>query len=430
MPDPTRKALPPGRSMTTTSTPAHRTHQAGERAFSLDRARKLAEQTLAQAGLHARLHDLDGAWRCHLHRLDDTLAPAGVGAGKGESEQARVGALFEALEHHHSDAHAITAEQLVLRSSQELASEELATDPAIRPLALAPPTPLACRTHTALDGSGAGMDVPVYLHTPSYLSATPHQRRALGDTFDYSTVARYSTNNGTAIGTTDTEAFVHALAETVERDALSMLLSSTFLDPHPAPLRVVDPTSLPEELRQLHTRAQDRSGTSVWLLEMTTDLGIPAFHAYAPARQGHHMVGYGASLCATHAARRALEEFVQVLAIFEHEDHPPPDLAALSRHPALLRAGRADLTPHLASARVLAFTATTAPVSPAGHLAALVRVLTAHGHRPYGRVLHEAANGVSTVSVCVPGLERFFAVTSGQCVVPGPRGRAHMTRAN
>ncbi len=413
----------------TTTTPAHRTHQAGERAFSLDRARELAEQTLTQAGLRARLHDLDGAWRCHLHRFDGTPAPAGVGAGKGGSEQARVGALFEALEHHHSDAHAITAEQLVLRSSRELASEELATDPAIRPLTLAPPALLACRTHTALDGSGASMDVPVYLHTPSYLAATPHQRRAVGDAFDYSTVARYSTNNGTAIGATTTEAFVHALAETVERDALSVLLSSTFLAPHPAPLRVVDPTSLPEDLRQLHTRAQDRSGTAVWLLEMTTDLGIPAFHAYAPARQGHHMAGYGASLCATHAARRALEEFVQVLAIFEHEEHPPPDLAALSRHPALLRAGRADLTPRVDSARVLAFTATTAPVSPAGHLAELVRVLTAHGHRPYGRILHEAANGVSTVSVCVPGLERFFAVTSGQCVVPGPRARAHMTRA-
>ncbi|MER6626495.1 hypothetical protein, partial [Streptomyces sp. NPDC000931] len=67
--------------MTTTSTPAHRTPQAGERTFSLDRALELAEQTLAQTGLHARLRDLDGAWRCHLYRRDDTLAPAGVGAG-------------------------------------------------------------------------------------------------------------------------------------------------------------------------------------------------------------------------------------------------------------------------------------------------------------------------------------------------------------
>ncbi len=42
------------------------------------------------------------------------------------------------------------------------------------------------------------------------------------------------------------------------------------------------------------------------------------------------------------------------------------------------------------------------------------------------RALRTEPNGVCTVTVCVPGLDRFFTVTSGNAVLPGPRG---LTRA-
>ncbi|MFY0510977.1 YcaO-like family protein [Streptomyces anulatus] len=125
--------------------------------------------------------------------------------------------------------------------------------------------------------------VPVFLFVPAYLCLDEAVRRAAGDTFDYTAVCRYSVNSGWAAGATPTEAAVHAVNEVIERDAMSLLLIEQFLRPCPPPLRVVDPTTLPAALFALHTRAQERVGGPVSLLEMTTDIGVPAYWAHTPA---------------------------------------------------------------------------------------------------------------------------------------------------
>ena len=68
---------------------------------------------------------------------------------------------------------------------------------------------------------------------------------------------------------------MHAINEIIERDAISLLLIGQFLHQGPAPLRVVEPATLPPALTALHARAEARIGRPVSLLEMTTDLDVP-----------------------------------------------------------------------------------------------------------------------------------------------------------
>ncbi|MFC9976643.1 YcaO-like family protein [Spirillospora sp. NPDC127200] len=192
------------------------TRQAGERAFDLATAFRLGGQALAEVGPTAHFTDLGDVWRCLPHDVDGRPAPDGGGNGKGPADEARVGSLFEALEHHRSGAAQLSADHLVPRRVADLAAGPLAGDPALD--ALDPDARIACRTHTAVTGPGT-LDVPVYLQCPGYLDAgLAALRHQVGDTCDYTSAIRYSSNNGTAIGATRTEAVVHAPAEAVEAE--------------------------------------------------------------------------------------------------------------------------------------------------------------------------------------------------------------------
>ncbi|MFC4565486.1 YcaO-like family protein [Nocardiopsis mangrovi] len=406
--------------------PAH----GGERAFGLADAWHRARRTTRHLGYRVHLTDLGGAWRCRLAHADRTPVPSGLGMGKGDDDAARVGAVFEALEHSWTDASALRPEHVVLRPVQALTAGAWGADPAVLALDPGAGAPLACRPHTALDGRSPAVDVPVFLHCPSYPGADAAPlREALGDAHDYAPAARYSTNSGGAIGATRPEALVHALAEVVERDAYSLLLAAVFLGPGGRAARVVRPESLPDDLARWHGLARRRVRGPVHLLDMTTDVGVPAFCAHGVSGGGAPVRGQGASLSARLALRRALSELVQCAAVADHygQEAVTPDLRALRPHPALLAAGRADFGPHLAAARSVDFRDTAAPATPGGHLRGLVAAVTARGHTPYAADVHTAATGVCAVSVVVPGLERFFAVTGGALVVPGPRARAHLS---
>ncbi|RAY11023.1 hypothetical protein DPM19_32480 [Actinomadura craniellae] len=398
--------------------------QAGERQFSLAEARRLGRQAVAEAGLSARLWDLRDAWRCRLYRPDGSAPHNAMGNGKGPSDAAQVGALFEALEHCHSSATRLAADHLVLRSPDDLRDGPLAD--ALTGLRQTPGTRLACRTHLSLTGSPP-LDVPVFLQCPDYPGRTALRRQA-GDTCDYTSATRYSTNSGTAIGATRAEALVHALAEAIERDALSLLVAATFLTAAPPPLRVIDPATLPPDLADLHRYAERRLAAPVHLIDMTTDLEVPAYCAHTPDHQGRPLHGTGASLSSAHAAHRALSELLQSAVLSDHLRATPRDLSHLRRYPRLLAAAGADFTPHLPDTGTTDFTPTTAPTTPRQHAEHLTARLTRHGHTPYARTLHTATNGVTTLSVIVPGLDRFFTVTYGNAVLPGPRARRLLTR--
>ncbi|MFI6744435.1 YcaO-like family protein [Nonomuraea sp. NPDC050451] len=412
-----------------------------ERTVSLAEAEQRAMTALDSLGLHATLSCLSPdtdptAWRCLLHASSGAPVPEGVGCGKGHRQEARVGAMFEAMEHHFSGPGAFNPPAVSLWPAAALAQDVLADDVVMPVLSGLAGQQLACHAFAPMAGrsqtaetAGGQVPVPLFLTDPWYVDRDgAPARRAVGDTYDYLPVlARYSCNSGSAIGVGAAEAGLHALNEVIERDAFSLLLTRAFLGRGYRPT-VVDTATLPADLAAAHALAERLAGQPVHLLDITTDLGVPARMAYAvPGPEGRHRRGTGVSLNAHYAAWRALTEFVQGILVGDHAGFA--DLSPLSPYQPLLACGRFDLTSHLSEARLVPYT--PPDTTPAGHpvdqLRVLVDRLTAAGHHPYQRIVADLPGGVTVVKVLVPGLERFMLVTQGALVLPGRRARHAVT---
>jgi ribosomal protein S12 methylthiotransferase accessory factor len=115
-------------------------------------------------------------------------------------------------------------------------------------------------------------------------------------------------SNGCAAGTCLEEAILQGFLEIVERDALALW----WYNRAPRPGVRLDGFPQPQALRG----ALARLSREVWVLDLTTDLGIPAFVALSrevPPRPGDLILGAGAHLDPAVAIARALTEINQFL---------------------------------------------------------------------------------------------------------------------
>lgn len=404
-------------------------YQSGERGMSLPEAFARAASGVAELGMTFELTPgLDaspGMWHCVL-RKEGYQPAGGVGMGKGHRAAAQTGAVFEALEHYLSGLDAVDDAAVTLRPVAGVTDSVLAEDIAVSLLTESGGgDSIACWSFRAMT-TDAELDVPIFLSMPDYLGdAGDDLRERLGDRYDYSHVERYSCNNGWAAGCDSVEAAVHALDEVIERDSLSMLLIEQFIA-RDKPLRLIDPTTLPAELRDLLARTEEVTGKQVYIVDMTTELGVPSILAFQspPSGQPARIRGCGTSLSLAYAINRALAELVQAhVGAGEPDDRSVPvSYDQTIDYPTLHACRGADFTGMLASAQVIAYEESDVPDSPTGHLDRLVEVLTAHSFAPYLRE-HHVTDNIAVVNVIVPGLERFMLITDGSLVVPGERGR-------
>jgi ribosomal protein S12 methylthiotransferase accessory factor len=355
-----------------------------ERGLPLDTALARGLAAAGELGLTPRftpLLDADpGSWQCVLGSPVD-CQPTATGFGRGDRATARVGALFEALEHYLSGLNGLRNRQVRLRDAHEVAHGPLASDPLIAGLANGPARELGCVRYQTLDGS-AEVDVPVFLTIPEYRGEPGESARlTVEDFYDYSTAEPCVEASGWAAGSYVAEALVHAVNEAVERDALAQLVAGE----HGQPLRVVDPATLADDLADLMVAASARCGRRVHLIDMTSDLDIPAFYAVQEAG-GRPAAGSAAALSSRVAAGRALTELIQT--------QTTADDRALAN-----LAGRLD------DAVEVAFVPGHGPTTPRQHLDVLMELLHGKGFTPYAREQYTTRN-LAVVNVFVPGLDR------------------------
>jgi ribosomal protein S12 methylthiotransferase accessory factor len=369
-----------------------------ERGLPLDTALARGLAAAGELGLSARftpLLDADpGSWQCLLSSPGVSL-PSAAGHGRGDRATARVGALFEALEHYLSGLDGLRNRQVRLRDAHEVAHGPLASDPFIAKLADGPARELGCVRYQALDGS-ADVDVPVFLTIPEYRGQQGESARlTVEDFYDYSAAGPGVEATGWAAGSYAAEALVHAVNEAVERDALAQLVADQLAGESVRALRVVDPATLPDDLADLMITAADRCGRTVHLIDMTSDLDIPAFYAFQAAEPGGRsaVAGSAAALSSRVAAGRALTELIQVQTMTD--DRRLSD-------PACRRPDLAGRLPHAAE---VGFAPTHGPTTPRQHLDVLVELLHGKGFTPYAREQYATRN-LAVVNVFVPGLDR------------------------
>lgn len=392
------------------------------------------------------------AAQCRLFNSDGLDVPFGLGAGKGVPPVALVGACFEALEHAFSGPLIFDEifDSVELHGRQEL--NNIVGDRAVQQLRdLGDKT--ASLKYDGLDG-GPSLYLPLCLWAPWYLGSTIASRRlrnSVGDATDYTGLLSYSGNTGCAIGSTYDEAVLHAVNEWIERDALSIFLLRSIYDNGPMPHRVA-PTSLPAGVRELLASAESRFDQPLFLLNLTTDIGVPVILAYLGDQDRLYgpAYGIGASLSSATAAERAITELVQgeLLAemVSEHTQFHHSDVSIscwpdyeqlvadhdiqqrvnsrLRPHPRLLACSSMDFAARLFERNPVDLppSVTAAGTSvEAQHQAAVARI-GAVGHRVMATTLKVFPHGSTLVQVQCLGLERFHLITKGHLALPGSRG--------
>jgi bacteriocin biosynthesis cyclodehydratase domain-containing protein len=121
-------------------------------------------------------------------------------------------------------------------------------------------------------------------------------------------------SNGNAAGNTIEEAILQGFLELVERDSAALWWYNRLRRP-PIDLDSIGTGWLPELRREYERRSRE-----LWVLDLTSDLGIPVFAAVSrrvDAGPEAILVGLGAHLDAQVAATRALTELNQMLASVE-----------------------------------------------------------------------------------------------------------------
>lgn len=394
-----------------------------ERELTLEQAERRILADLANLGLEPQARQLgQRVVAVQVCASSDDAQVVARGSGKGYPSHARVGALFETLEHHLSEQ--LSSEDIRCIPSRYFSNNPLFIDDTVLATVTEQTDALvACRTYTDLCDH-TSFYYPVALSTPRYCNSPLEQ-----DSTDYKALRRYASNSGTAIGANYNEAVLHAVNECIERDALALfLLDHFYYQNHCALRRVVRPEP-GDELSQLWLDAEAEIGAPVVLLDISSEFLARTFLAFSTEPGTHpRTFGSGCSLIPRHGAWRALTELVQM----HHAMAQPEqqcDLSNAQRHlspfPRLLRCLQLDLYPLLSQCTqmpvVLAPVSTESPLDE--QLDDLAADLKRFGRTLGVSLLHRTPLGTTVVNVVIPGLERFYVVCSGNVVVPQARGR-------
>lgn len=344
------------------------------------------------------------------------------GAGKGPPAAARVGALYEALEHYLSDD--LHASPLHCQASGYFVDHpQFVDDSALALLFAQQEDAVVCRTYRSLVDDQS-FSYPLALTCPRYCEQPLHN-----DPTDLRVLRRYSSNSGTAIGATADEALLHALNETIERDALSLFLLEHFYYQRPlSRLRRVYPDSLGPEARAVLQTLSQPFDAEVVLLDISREFCATTCLAFINTPCAMPTVyGSGTSLTPAHAAWRALTELAQLQALAVE---PPLSRHLLNAQRHLARFPRLQRCLQFAPERLMAqpvewvqLHERPAPTGLGEQITLLVGDMASHNLTPGVCRLFQSQLGTTLVQVVIPGLERFFLVSTGNIVVPQQRGR-------
>lgn len=323
----------------------------------------------------------------------DLLAPTGPAAGLGLASASGTGAgLLEAFE-------GCVGEGIELLSSVATAADRIIADPPRRDctdwleLILPPGTvPDGWVEVARLDRSGASAWLPAGLCL----------RRAASDF-----VPPWPLSIGCAAGRTPTDAALHALLELIERDAAALWWRGGRRG-RPVPLEDPSMAAAVALLAGLRQGATERVS---WLLDLTTDLGVPVLAAISTAADGRGLCcGLAARTTRAGAARAAVLEMAQmemahavVLAKQAERGRAAlntRDLALLARHDGIDAGTCGLLHPQGIAPR-----RPDLPLAPEAAMPALLARLAGHGFAAYGLDLTRPAFGVPVVRIICPGLE-------------------------
>jgi ribosomal protein S12 methylthiotransferase accessory factor len=227
----------------------------------------------------------------------------------------------------------------------------------------------------------------------------------------YGTGFAWADSNGNAAGNTREEAILQAFMEVIERDSVALWWFSRVNRP------LVDLSSFDEPYFAALQECLERRGREMWVLDITSDLGIPSFAAISrrvDSSEEQVVVGFGAHFEARLAALRALTEVNQFLVAFDHVDENLAD--NLSFDPDALNwwsTATLDNQPYLApregAPRTAAHYADLSSDDLREDVLTCSRLVERHGMEALVLDQTRPDIGLAVVKVVVPGMRHFWA---------------------
>lgn len=335
---------------------------------------------------------------CHLY--DSDYNEVSCGAGKGEF--CELGALAESLEHYFIS----TITPASVESDQILKSIAPFDDWLLKSI---PPNCQIPYIELQDLNSYDKIKIPAIMLAPSSRNIDEIEKTAAGY------LAKYSTNSGTALGCTESEALLHAINEAIERHALSMYY-----------LSLCSLTSPPELYRPSISFLEETFAHDAELLRHAKNLDIFLTHdfydvpfciAICRSRKEYSLssVGSGSSIHPSIAMYRAVTEQLQCEQLYGSEEKQE-DLSAekMLAHSARL----ASLINPCPTYAVPAFHPPHTELSVRGQVKRTLINLGKQSKTVFYRTLYAHPSLATVVQVFIPGLERFHLIRSGIPVAP------------
>ncbi|WP_265411760.1 YcaO-like family protein [Pseudomonas putida] len=228
-------------------------------------------------------------------------------------------------------------------------------------------------------------------------------------------LAKYSTNSGTAIGCTESEALLHALNESIERHALSMYYLS--LCKLTSPPQIYRPSDSFLEDTFVHDRKLLRHASKLEIYLTHDFYDVPFCIAITRSKKEGSLcsVGSGSSINPSTAMYRAVTELIQCEQLSgskeKQDDLTTKKMLAQSARlsPLLHPCPRYDV-PTYHPPRI--------ELSVRGQIKRTLTNLRKQNKSVFYRTLYEHPNLATAVQVFIPGLERFHLIRSGMPVAP------------
>jgi thiazole/oxazole-forming peptide maturase SagD family component len=213
----------------------------------------------------------------------------------------------------------------------------------------------------------------------------------------------WADSNGCAAGNVVEEAVLQGFLELVERDAVALWWYNRVAG------RPVDLSTFPEPYFSRLAEHYHALGRELWVLDLTTDVGIPVFAAISRRTSGAEQItiGFGAHLEARIAIMRALTELNQFLPMITGPELLVSDVDV----GGWLRTARLDEQPHLRAVGP----SRRSPDYPAlatedlsDDVQRCVQMAAARGLEVLVHTMTRPDVGLPVVKVMVPGLRHFW----------------------
>lgn len=364
--------------------------------------------------------------------LNSENTPIQDGMGKGYDLQCLISARFESLEHAITDLSTNLVQGVWKGSLKEASEASFELVPGTIPTEW-----LSCNVTQSKQSYwkifANSNNQRAYLYPLSKLDPFSTYHEVYPDDELYLATAELSTpwlrnNNGSSIGISEDEAFIHAMNEAIERYSISSHYVNCYLKRNKDFVRVIDQNSIPEKLKSTISSLEKLYDLKISILDITSELNIPTFAVKANGMGQQVHIGYGTSLFADYALERALLECQQMVHTSFH-----PEYGEKNKKDLKLTLEKLQDWPQLQSAILMDFESAqeqvflfakgaTASLSLAAQRNFLEQVLKEHEIEfYYSSVYRSAATPIVSIRLLVPEFSDFSFISEGLPVVPTGR---------